>query len=410
MRERTQQLGATQALIQTFFNHSSECHAVMIEEGEGQFRYEEANPATLQLYGKTREQVVGHTISEVFGAKAGAEVGGYLTACLSKEGPYRYERTVREATIEAVATLAPGEPGAPRRLIVSAHDVTERRQLEQQLRQSQKMEAVGQLTGGVAHDFNNLLTLVLGGLEGIGRQLTHLSDPLITAKVERFRDMALQGAKRAATLTSRLLAFSRQQSLAPQSLDANELVAGLSELLRRTLGESIVLETVLTDEPWRTFADPNQLENALLNLALNARDAMPDGGKLTIETANASLDHAYVSSLNEPVEPGQYVMIAVIDTGMGMDRPTRERAFDPFFTTKEVGKGTGLGLSQVYGFARQSAGHVKIDSEIGERRHSQDLPSEADAGILLRRQRVRRPAPQVRLGRKPSCWSRTTKR
>jgi PAS domain S-box-containing protein len=364
--ERTQQLTATEALIQTFFNHSSECHAVMVEESDGQFRYEEANPATLQLYGKTREQVVGKTIREIFGAAAAAELGAHLTACLSKGGPYGYERMLGEATIEAVATLAPGEPGAPRRLFVSAHDVTERRRLEQQLRQSQKMEAVGQLTGGVAHDFNNLLTLVLGGLEGIGRQLANLPDQSPVARIERFRDMALQGAKRAAALTSRLLAFSRQQSLAPQSLDANELVAGLCELMRRTLGEAIVLETVMADGLWRTFADPNQLENALLNLALNARDAMPDGGKLTIETANAILNEAYVSSLNDPVEPGEYVRIAVADTGAGMDRPTRERAFDPFFTTKEVGKGTGLGLSQVYGFARQSAGHVKIYSEVGQ--------------------------------------------
>ena len=178
--------------------------------------------------------------------------------------------------------------------------------------------------------------------------------------------MALQGVRRATALTSRLLAFSRQQALTPQSLDVNKLVAGVCELLRRTLGEAIVLETVLAGGLWRTFADPNQLENALLNLALNARDAMPDGGKLTIETANASLDRTYIASLEEPVEPGQYVMIAVADTGAGMDQATRERAFDPFFTTKEVGKGTGLGLSQVYGFARQSAGHVKIYSEIGE--------------------------------------------
>ena len=178
--------------------------------------------------------------------------------------------------------------------------------------------------------------------------------------------MALQGVQRAAALTSRLLAFSRQQALAPQAMDANKLVAGICDLLRRTLGETIALETVLSGGLWRTFADPNQLENALLNLALNARDAMPDGGKLTIETANCFLDQAYVASLPEPVEPGQYVMIAVADTGAGMDRATRERAFDPFFTTKEVGKGTGLGLSQVYGFARQSAGHVKIYSEDGE--------------------------------------------
>ena len=268
--------------------------------------------------------------------------------------------------IEAIVTPAPRELGALRRVIVSARDVTERRRLEQQLHQSQKMEAVGQLTGGVAHDFNNLLTLVMGGLEMIGRQMTNLPDPLALTRMERGRDMAMQGAKRAASLTTRLLAFSRQQALTPQALDANKLVEDICELLRRTLGEAIVLETMLGDRLWRTYADANQLENALLNLGLNARDAMPDGGKLIIETANATLDKAYVSSLSESIEPGEFVLIAITDTGTGMDKTTRERAFDPFFTTKEVGKGTGLGLSQVYGFARQSAGHVKIYSEIGE--------------------------------------------
>ena len=167
-------------------------------------------------------------------------------------------------------------------------------------------------------------------------------------------------------MTTRLLAFSRQQALTPQTLDANKLVADVCELLRRTLGETIVLETMLGDGLWRTYADANQLENALLNLGLNARDAMPDGGKLIIETANATLDKAYISSLGDSIEPGEFVLIAVTDTGSGMDKTTQERAFDPFFTTKEVGKGTGLGLSQVYGFARQSAGHVKIYSEIGQ--------------------------------------------
>ena len=229
------------------------------------------------------------------------------------------------------------------------------------------MEAVGQLTGGVAHDFNNLLTLVLGGLEVIGRQMPNLPDP---ARADANRAGQGHGAagraagRRADEPTARLLAAAvagpaiagRQQAGRPASANC----CGARS------ARSIVLETVLAGGLWRTFADPNQLENALLNLALNARDAMPDGGKLTIETANASLDKAYVASLNEPVEAGQYVMIAVADTGAGMDRPTRERAFDPFFTTKEVGKGTGLGLSQVYGFARQSAGHVKIYSEVGE--------------------------------------------
>jgi signal transduction histidine kinase len=241
-----------------------------------------------------------------------------------------------------------------------------RKKAEESLRQAQKMEAVGQLTGGVAHDFNNLLTIVLGGLDMIGRQIDALPASPAVARITRARNTALQGVQRAAALTSRLLAFSRQQALVPQAIDANRLVASTGDFLRRTLGEEVSLETVLAGGLWRTFADPNQLENAILNLALNARDAMPDGGKLTIETSNSYLDQAYVGSLSEPVEPGQYVMIAVADTGAGMDRATRERAFDPFFTTKEVGKGTGLGLSQVYGFVRQTGGHVKIYSELNE--------------------------------------------
>jgi signal transduction histidine kinase/CheY-like chemotaxis protein len=241
-----------------------------------------------------------------------------------------------------------------------------RRRAEEQLRQAQKMEAVGQLTGGVAHDFNNLLTIILGGLDAIGRQIPVLPASPATERIVRARDMASQGVHRAVELTKRLLAFSRQQPLEPKALDANKLVAGTGELLRRTLGETISLETVMAGGLWNAHADHNQLENALLNLALNARDAMPNGGKMTIETANSYLDEAYVSSLAEPIPAGQYVLIAVADTGTGMDAATLERVFDPFFTTKEVGKGTGLGLSQVYGFVRQSAGHVKIYSEIGE--------------------------------------------
>jgi PAS domain S-box-containing protein len=364
--ERTAQLAATEAVIQTFFQHSSECHAVLVESDEGRFRYEEVNPATLRFYGKTREQVIGSTIDDVFGDERAAEVNAHLIACLRAGSPRRYEQLDGEAVLEAIATPVPRDASARRRVVVSARDVTERRRLEQQLRQAQKMEAVGQLTGGVAHDFNNLLTLVLGGLDVIGRQVPKLPAPDALARIERARGMALQGVQRAAALTSRLLAFSRRQALTPQAMDANKLIAGVCDLLRRTLGETVVLETVPAAGLWRTFADPNQLENALLNLALNARDAMPEGGKLTVETANCFLDQAYIASLSEPVEPGQYIMIAVADTGAGMDRATRERAFDPFFTTKEVGKGTGLGLSQVYGFARQSAGHVKIYSEADE--------------------------------------------
>ena len=234
---------------------------------------------------------------------------------------------------------------------------------EELLRQSQKMEVVGQLTGGVAHDFNNLLTIVMGGLDAIGRQLPALGALPAAERIARAREMALQGVQRAVTLTSRLLAFSRQQPLTPKAVDVNKLVSGTYEFLRRTLGESVELDTVLAAGLWRTHVDSHQLENALLNLALNARDAMPEGGKVTIETANCYLDDAYVSSIPEPVAVGQYVLIAVSDSGIGMDRSTLERAFEPFFTTKEVGKGTGLGLSQVYGFVRQSAGHVRVYSE-----------------------------------------------
>jgi CheY-like chemotaxis protein len=223
------------------------------------------------------------------------------------------------------------------------------------------MEAIGQLTGGIAHDFNNLLTIIVGNIELLQRRL-----PEDAGRLRRAADSALHGARRAATLTQRLLAFSRRQPLDPKPIEANRLVAEMSELLRRTLGETIVLETVLAGGLWRTQADVNQLENAVLNLAVNARDAMPNGGKLTIETANARLDEAYVESLPEPLPPGQYVQIAVSDTGTGMDKNTMEKVFEPFFTTKEAGKGTGLGLSQVYGFVRQSNGHVRVYSELGE--------------------------------------------
>jgi PAS domain S-box-containing protein len=234
------------------------------------------------------------------------------------------------------------------------------------LRQAQKMEAVGQLTGGIAHDFNNLMTIILGGLDVIDRQLPALGPSPVAERIARAREMAAQGTRRAVTLTNRLLAFSRQQPLEPKAVDANKLVSATCEFLRRTLGGEVALETVLAGGLWQTNADPHQLENALLNLTLNARDAMPRGGKVTIETANCFLDEGYVASIPEPVDVGQYVLIAVTDTGTGMDKATLERIFEPFFTTKEVGKGTGLGLSQVYGFVRQSGGHVKVYSELGE--------------------------------------------
>jgi len=241
-------------------------------------------------------------------------------------------------------------------------DLTERRAAEERLAQAQKMESIGQLTGGVAHDFNNLLTIIIGNLETVQR---NLDDGMDKSRLQRAADNAMRGARRAESLTQRLLAFSRQQPLEPSAVDVGRLVSGMSDLLRRTLGEQIAVETVLAGGLWRAFADPNQLEVAILNLAVNARDAMPDGGKLTIETANVHLDELYAAAQAE-VLPGQYVLLAVSDTGVGMSPGVRAKAFDPFFTTKDVGHGTGLGLSQVYGFVKQSRGHVKIYSEVGE--------------------------------------------
>jgi signal transduction histidine kinase len=241
-----------------------------------------------------------------------------------------------------------------------AAEIARRSEAEEALRQAQKMETLGQLTGGVAHDFNNLLQIVTGNLEILERSL-----PEGSARLRRSAENAMKGAARASVLTQRLLAFSRRQPLDPKPVSLNKLVAGMSELLHRTLGETIEVETVLASGLWNVEADPNQLENALLNLAVNARDAMPDGGKLTIETANTHLDRGYVA-LNSEVSPGQYVVVCVSDTGSGMDQQTLERVFEPFFTTKDVGKGTGLGLSMVYGFVKQSGGHVKIYSEPGE--------------------------------------------
>ena len=228
------------------------------------------------------------------------------------------------------------------------------------LRQSQKMETVGQLTGGIAHDFNNLLQIVSGNLDLLRQKL-----PADATHLRRYADRAFTGAERAATLTQRLLAFSRRQPLAPKPLDINRLVPGMSELLHRTLGETIEIEAVLAPRLWTIEADPNQLENAILNLALNARDAMPEGGKLTIETQNTHLDPSYTAQ-NPEVAAGQYAVICISDTGVGMDSETATKAIEPFFTTKEVGRGTGLGLSMVYGFVKQSGGHLKIYSEPGE--------------------------------------------
>ncbi|WP_233247730.1 ATP-binding protein [Caulobacter endophyticus] len=301
----------------------------------------------------------GHSTPGVFGKLAEERLVGLASqAAVAMDNARLFQAADRELTQRrrAEAELQALNANLEERV---AAEIADRLKAEEALRQAQKMEAVGQLTGGVAHDFNNLLTVIIGGLDTIKRSRS--GDE---ARIQRSADMALQGAQRAASLTERLLAFSRRQPLAPKPLDANALVRDMTELLHRTLGEQIELEGVLTPRLWPIEADQNQLESAIINLAVNARDAMPEGGRLTIETANVMLDEAY-AEIDAEVTPGQYVSISVSDSGSGMSKETLSRVFEPFFTTKDVGKGTGLGLSMVYGFAKQSGGHVTVYSEQG---------------------------------------------
>jgi PAS domain S-box-containing protein len=308
----------------------------------------------------------------------------------AREGKYEAEswRVRKDGTRFWANVLIDPIRGADGNIIGFAkitRDMTEKRAMQEQLNQSQKMEAIGHLTGGVAHDFNNLLTVILGNLETIQRNTKDQNE-----RTRRAIEQAIRGADRAATLTQQLLAFARRQPLSPKPTDVNRLVTGLSELIRRTLNENIRIETVLGVDVWRVEVDAHQLESALLNLAVNARDAMPQGGTLTIETLNTTLDDGSMPFTD--FKPGQYVVISVADTGTGMSADVMAHAFDPFYTTKPVGQGTGLGLSQVFGFVRQSGGQVKLYSELDHgttvriylprmQREGSDPSDESDAKI-----------------------------
>jgi signal transduction histidine kinase/ActR/RegA family two-component response regulator len=244
-----------------------------------------------------------------------------------------------------------------------AEETRVRKDAQAILAQTQKMESIGQLAGGIAHDFNNLMTVVIGNLDSAERRLAR-GGPADASSIGRPIAAAMQGARRAASLTQRLLAFSRQQVLSPQQVDLNRLVASLSEMLTRTVGETIAVETILGSGLWPTFVDVSQLENAIVNLVVNARDAMPHGGRITIETANASLDEAYCRQFGD-VAPGQYALLSVSDTGTGISPEHLSKVFEPFFTTKSASMRTGLGLAMIYGFVKQSKGHVRIYSEVG---------------------------------------------
>jgi len=274
---------------------------------------------------------------------------------LSGAGENRYERLLRdERELDVYRASVPGAG-----FLVAAADVSARVRAEAAMRQAQKMEAVGHLTGGVAHDFNNLLQIISANLD------LAVADARANPRAAERLQNAISAVERGSRLTSQLLAFARRQALDPRSINLGRVLQDMTDLLRRTLGERIEIESIVSGGLWNTLADRSQVENAILNLAINSRDAMADGGKLTIEVANAFLDDAYAAQHVE-VAPGQYVMLGVSDTGSGMPAEIVARVFDPFFTTKPEGKGTGLGLSQVYGFVKQSGGHVKIYSEVGQ--------------------------------------------
>lgn len=327
------------------------------------------NAGAARAKGYTREEIIGRHFSVFYTAEdQSSGVPGSALAAATETGKFETEgwRVRKDGTRFWAGVIINRIVDAGGHILGFAkitRDLTERRAADERARQAQKMEGIGQITGGVAHDFNNLLTIIIGNLDTLQRNLR--APDADHERLQRAADNAMRGARRAESLTQRLLAFSRQQPLDPKSVDLGRLVSGMSDLLNRTLGEHVTVETVLGGGLWRASADINQLELAILNLAINARDAMPKGGQLTIETANVYLDDKYAASQAEVV-PGQYVMLAVTDSGTGMTPEVKAKAFDPFFTTKDVGHGTGLGLSQVYGFIKQSRGHVKIYSEVGE--------------------------------------------
>ena len=331
--------------------------AILVHHAEG-VRF--ANAACLSMLGAAGfEQIVGRPMLDRLHPGDRQRVEHRLGEIAGSEKPCpRLEaRLIRfdGATVDVEASITPIDGRATGELLVVLRDVTERKILEQELHQAQKMEALGQLTGGVAHDFNNLLAVITGNLEIAEEHAEGV--PGLDRAVAR----AMTAAEIGADLTQRLLAFARRRPLQPQLLDINRLVQDMRDLLRRSLGEDIDIEIVACPDLWPTKADRGQLENSIINLAVNARDAMPDGGKLTIETANVYLDSDYVRR-NPGVSPGQYVLLEITDTGVGMDADVAERAFEPFFTTKEIDRGSGLGLSMIYGFAKQSGGHAKIFS------------------------------------------------
>ena len=381
------ELKRSQSRLQAYFDACPETLTLMRLSKEGGLVYEDLNPAAVALEGLARAAVVGRHPVEIVGAVLAADMEARVRCCLRTGRPTSHvveRRRADGATLHIQVVGAPldyfnEEEGL---VLFCGRDITEQRRVEDALRQSQKMEAVGQLTGGLAHDFNNLLTGITGSLDLLQ---SRIASGRFDA-VGRYVTAAQSAAARAAALTHRLLAFSRRQTLDPKPIDANLLVAGMEDLVKRTVGPAIALEVVAACDLWTVLVDPSQLENALLNLCINARDAMPDGGRITIETANARLagrdahdptgsdltgsdlaesDLTDSDLAGSDLTAGDYVTVSVADDGVGMAPQVVERIFDPFFTTKPIGMGTGLGLSMIYGFARQSGGQVRVDSTPG---------------------------------------------
>jgi PAS domain S-box-containing protein len=330
---------------------------------DGRFRMSEVNPAFERETGATTLRLRGGGVREMATGVDPDELETVLRKVVAAARPVFNRHTVRVPAGERVweSVLVPVRNSADQidRIIGSSRDVTEREEAQDRLRRAQRMEAIGHLTGGVAHDFNNLLQVIRGNLELVAAAIEDREDA-----AQRVRN-ALRGADRAGQLTRQLLAFARRQPLEPKVINLGRLVTDMADMLRRTLGEAVEVETVIAGGLWNTLADPAQVESAILNLAINARDAMPAGGRLTIEITNAVLDDTYVRSDPE-IEPGQYVLLAVSDIGHGMTADVITKVFEPFFTTKAEEKGTGLGLSMVYGFVKQSHGHIQIDSQVDQ--------------------------------------------
>ncbi len=359
LSEVVDELHRSRARYSAIFENSPVDLVFMSVQPDGRIVCEDANPAWERHSGYPRAFVVGRSLEEVLPPEQAEFATMQYRRAIESQQPVEYQYTaqfpVGEVSRRSFLVPLPGDSGHIEHVLLTSVDLTEMRRVEAQLRQAQKMEAIGQLTGGVAHDFNNLLTAVIGNLELLQGRLT---DQRLLAHV----DAAMRSALRGGQLTQQLLAYARRQNLSPRPVDVNAVIIGMGELLQRSLGGLVQVETDLAADLWPATSDPTQLELVVLNLAINSRDAMPDGGRLCIATGNVQQSEV---ALMHALDPGDYVRIAVIDSGTGMTRDVLEHAFEPFFTTKGIGKGSGLGLAQVYGVATQFGGTVRLSSEPG---------------------------------------------